>query len=69
MGNYAQKSENCEWKLVVAKERKPSVKTIGRKISLYSIVRKGCPVLTDNKQNVDYNNIKFDKFKESQKFL
>ena len=37
MINYAQKSEN----FVVSKARKPSVKRIGDKISLYSIRRKG----------------------------
>ena len=41
MGNYAQKSENFVGKLVVTKARKPSVKTIGHKISFYSIRRKG----------------------------
>ena len=53
MGNYAQKSENFVWKLVVPKARKPSVKKIGNKISFYSIRRKGWPLLTENKQNVD----------------
>ena len=41
-----------------SKARKPSVKTIGHKISLNFIWRKGWPVLTENKQNVDWNNIK-----------
>ena len=68
MGNYAQKSENFVWKLVLPKARKPSVKTIGHKISLYFIRRKDWPVLTENKQNLDQNNIKIDKFKKSQKF-
>ena len=40
MGNYAQISENFVWKLVVSKARKPSVETIGHKISLYSIWRR-----------------------------
>ena len=40
MGNYAQKLENFVWKLVLPKTRKTSVKTIGHKISLYSIGRK-----------------------------
>ena len=53
MGNFAQKSENFEWKLGVPKARKPSVKTIGHKIGFYSIRRKGRPVLLENKQNVD----------------
>ena len=69
MGIYAQKSENCLWKLVVAKERKPSVKTKGSKNSLYSIWTKVWPVLTENQQNVDYNNIKIDKFKNHRNFL
>ena len=41
LGNYAQKSENFVWKLVVPKARKPSNKTFGHKNSLYSIGRKG----------------------------
>ena len=41
MGNYAQKSEHFERKLVVPKARKHSVKTIGHKISFYSIMKKG----------------------------
>ena len=53
MWNYAQKSENFVWKLVVPKARKPSAKTIGHKISLYSIKGEGWPVLTENKHNVD----------------
>ena len=40
MGNYAQKSENFVCKLVVPKTREPSVKTIGEKISWFSIKRK-----------------------------
>ena len=52
-GNYAQKSENFVWKLVVPKARKPCVKTIGHKISLYSIDSNSWHVLPENKQNVD----------------
>ena len=53
MGKYAQKSENFVWKLVVPKARKPSVKTIGHKISFFPKKRKSWPVLTENKRNVD----------------
>ena len=45
-------------KIVVPKARKPSVETIGQKISFYSLRRKSWRVLTENKQNVDLNNIK-----------
>ena len=53
-----KKSEKLVWKLVVLKAWKPSIKTIGHKISLCSIRRKGWPVFTVNKQKVDQNNIK-----------
>ena len=53
MGNYEQKSENFVWKLAVPKARKTSVETIGHKISVFSIRRKGWLVFTENKQNVD----------------
>ena len=52
MSNYAQKSENFVKKLIVPQARKP-VKANGHIISLYSIRRKGCPVLPESKQNVD----------------
>ena len=41
MDKCAQKLENFVRKLVVPKATKPSIKTIGHKISLYSIRRKG----------------------------
>ena len=53
IGNYAQKSENFVWKIVVTKASKPSVKKIGHKISFCSIRRKGWPELPEKKQNVD----------------
>ena len=53
MGNYAQKSENFVWKLVVPKARKHFVKTIGHKTDFYSMRRKGWPVPTEKKQIVD----------------
>ena len=53
MISYAKKSENFLWKLVVSKAIKPSVKIIGHRISLHFIGRKGWPVFTENKQNVD----------------
>ena len=58
MGNYAKKSVYFVQKLAVPKARKPSVRTIGHKISFSSIRMKGWPILTENKQNVDQNNIK-----------
>ena len=40
MGSHAQKSENFVLKLLVTKARKPSVKTIGQKITFHFIRKK-----------------------------
>ena len=62
MRTFTQKSENFVLKLVVPKARKPSVKTIGQKITFFSIRRRDWPVFTENKQNVEAkgkNSVKF----------